>query len=108
MFKSDRRGSFGGEVLMYIHEDLPAIACQEMIDLVIYVSLWYAVKPNDKDKLLVGIVYRTQKSNEQNKIVDAVKHIHEMRGFIHILLMGDYNFTEIKWNEHRMSRNEET
>ena len=33
MFRSDGRERIGGGVLMYIHEDLPAIPCQEMIDL---------------------------------------------------------------------------
>ena len=56
----------------------------------------------------MGIVYRTQESSEENnnKIVDVVKHIQELRGFIHILLMGDYNFPEIKGNELKVSGGE--
>ena len=44
MFRSDRRESIGGGVLMYIHEDLPAIPCQDMIDLVIEDLMWVSVK----------------------------------------------------------------
>ena len=41
---------------MYIHKDLPAIPCQEMVDMEIEDSMWASVKLNDKDTLLAGIV----------------------------------------------------
>ena len=49
MFRSDRQEILVVGVLMYIHEDLPAIPCQDMIDLEIEDSLWVSVKLNDKD-----------------------------------------------------------
>ena len=98
MFRSDRRESIGGGVLMYTHKDLPAIPCQEMIDMEIEDSMWVSVKLNDKYMLLAGIiyVYRTQKSSDENniKIIEAVKHIQEMQG---------YNFPEMKWEENTVS-----
>ena len=48
MFRSDRRESIDGGVLMYIHEDLRAIPCQDMIDLGIEDSMWVSVKLNYK------------------------------------------------------------
>ena len=110
MFRSDRRGSIGGGVLMYVHEDLPAIPCQDMIDLEIEDSMWISVKLNVKDTLLAGIVYRTQQSSDENniKIIDTVKHIPETQGYTHILLMGDYNFPEIKWEENTVSGSEQS
>ena len=110
MFRSYRQESIGGGVLMYIHEDLPAIPCQDMIDLEIEDSMWVSVKLNDKDIMLAGIVYRTQMSSDENniKIIDAVKHLQEMRGYIHILLIGDYNFPEIKWEENTVSGSEQS
>ena len=52
MFRSDRRENIVGGVLMYIHEDLPSIPCQEMIDLEIEESMWVSDKLNDKDRML--------------------------------------------------------
>ena len=105
MFRSDRKESIGGGVLMYIHEDLPAIPCQDMIYLEIEESMWVSVKLNDKDTLLAGIVYMTRKSSDENniKIIDTVKNIQEMQSYTHNLLMEDYNFLEIKWEENTVS-----
>ena len=66
--------SIGVGVLMYIYEDLPAIPCQEMIDMEIEDSMWASVKLIDKDETNINII-------------DAVKHIQEMQGYTHILLM---------------------
>ena len=52
MFRSDRSESIVVGVLMYIHEDLPAIPCQEVIYLEIEESMWVSVKLNDKDTML--------------------------------------------------------
>ena len=110
MFRSDRKESIGDGVLMYIHEDLPAIPCQDMIDLEIEDSMWVSVKLNNKDMMLAGIVYRTQKSSDENniKIIDAVKHLLEMQGYTHTLLMRDYNFPEIKWEKNTVSGSEQS
>ena len=54
VFRSDRRESIGGGVLMYIYEGLPSVSCQDMIDLEIEDLMWVSVKLNDKDTLLAG------------------------------------------------------
>ena len=59
MFRSDRQESIGSCVLMYIHEALPAIPCQDMINLEIEDSMWVSVKPNDKDMILASLAMRT-------------------------------------------------
>ena len=98
MFRSDRKESIGGGVLMYTYEDLPAIPCQDMIDLEIEDSMWVSVKLNDKDMMLVGIVYRTQKSSDENniKIIDVVRigQQHWMR---------DMAWTSYTWTIRRPS-----
>ena len=63
-------------------------------------SIWYEVKLNEKDNLLIGLVYRSPNSTKQNgealrkqlMMANTIPHV------THKLIFGDFNYPEIKWS----------
>ena len=56
-------------------------------------------KLNNKDKLLIGLIYRSDSgSNENNDNLIKLTNEACEKGFSHILLMGDYNYPNIDWD----------
>ncbi|XP_072022644.1 uncharacterized protein [Amphiura filiformis] len=88
----------GGGVILYIHESLSAVACQEM-DNDFNTSVWCLIKLERQDNLLVGLCYRSPNSTEQNsqKLYDQLIYTTKVKNVTHLLIMGDFNYPEINW-----------
>ena len=62
-------------------------------------SVWAEIPLNSKYSMLVGVIYRSPGSSEANNvklnqtIIEAVGLNHS-----HFLLMGDFNYPNIKWD----------
>ena len=62
-------------------------------------SIWCQVKLNRKDTLLVGVCYRSPSSTDINNdaLMEQLMLIDTMK-VSHVLIMGDFNFKEIDWD----------
>ena len=77
LFRADRKSGSGGGVLLYLHESLPAILCVSLMDFNIDDSLWCTVTLRGNERLLIGIVYRSPSSSEENNTVQtSQKYTH--------------------------------
>ena len=62
-------------------------------------ACWCVINLNKTEKLLLGLVYRSPNSNEENNIAlnNMPSSINE-ENFSRIVIMGDFNFRDINWN----------
>lgn len=62
-------------------------------------SLWCELKLKDRDKLIVGVVYRSPSSTEeQNKKLEIkIAEVVSSKP-THLLIMGDFNYPSIDWD----------
>ena len=94
----------GRGVILYTHKSLKAISIT--LNTHFQESVWAAIPLNSKDAMLVGVIYRSHGSSEANNdklnqtITEAVGLIHS-----HFLLMGDFNYPNIKWDSESTESN---
>ena len=103
LFRVDRENdTSGGGVLLYIHSSLNATQCNELNCIEAADTMWCLVKLNNSDTLLLGICYRSTSSNSINnhRMFDQIRRCITVKGITHLLIMGDFNFPEINWNEY--------
>ena len=91
----------GRGVLIYIKSVLSPI--QEIIKNSIHKfneSVWAKIKLNATDTLLVECIYRSPNSTRENTdlLFRLLRNVSKKK-FSHILIMGDFNFKEVNWNE---------
>jgi len=62
-------------------------------------STWIRIVLHDKEELILGCVYRSpQSGNNNNKILrDMVKEVCQIK-CTHLLITGDFNYPNIDWN----------
>ena len=69
--------------------------------------VWLNLKPNKEDRILVGCIYRSPNStNENNDKLNELMIAASNTDASHVLIMGDFNFPEINW-EANMSQTTE-
>ena len=96
----------GRGIIIYSHETI-----KEIIEVTANVEfkeyLLLSAKMNKSEKLLVGGIYRSEAgSTDNNKALLAlIKEIGNMN-FQHKLLMGDFNYKYIDWDNMSTSKNE--
>jgi len=68
-------------------------------------SLWITVSLRDKDRLLIGCMYRSPNSSVANdeQLNKQIKLLYTSTEASHILLMGDFNYSNIDWELGRCS-----
>lgn len=67
-------------------------------------SVWCTVKLKGKDKLLVGLVYRSPNSTDlQDEQLRGMIKEAVQKGHSHIMIMGDFNYPEIDWKSETSS-----
>jgi len=68
-------------------------------------SLWITVSLRDKDRLLIGCMYRSPSSSVANEeqLNKQIKLLCTSAEASHILLMGDFNYPNIDWELGRCS-----
>ena len=99
LHREDKKSGKVGGVLLYIHNDLQAVRCKELSCTDFESSIWCEVKLNNKDTLLVGVVYRSPNSPDKNnhELLEQLKKTDKVNAS-HKLIMGDFNFKEIDWD----------
>ena len=71
-------------------------------------ALWCSVVLRDKEQLLIGIVYRSPSSSDDNngRLLSAIKSINNFNHFSQVLLIGDFNVPGINWEDSNYSGSE--
>ena len=93
LFRANKKSGTGGGVLLYLHESLSAALCVPFMDFGVDDALWCSVVLRDKEQLLIGIVYRSPSSSDDNngRLLSAIKSINNFNHFSQVLLIGDFN-----------------
>ena len=99
LYRCDRRNTVGGGVLLYVHESLQSVSCTPLNDLNIDEAIWCTIQLRKKDKMLIGVIYRSPNSSSENnnKIVNLIPKLPDYTEYSHCLLLGDYNLPNINW-----------
>ena len=104
MFRKDRIGGKGGEVILFIKENLAARLDNSCSDVEFEESLWCIVEIS-RIKLLVRLCYRKPGSCEGNndKLLKVLEVAANHRGVYHLVIFGDLNYPEVDYNNHCVS-----
>ncbi|CAC5358720.1 unnamed protein product [Mytilus coruscus] len=91
-------------VVIYIHKSLTAFKVDILSESGFNESLWCEVKLEGTDKLLLRCIYRSPSSVPSNnkKLNDLICQACNLK-YSHYLIMGDFNFPEIKWVDNEVS-----
>ena len=98
--------NIGRGILLYVHKQLQAkeVVMKTEFQEAIFVEL----NLNDKDKLLVGCIYRSESGTEENnRNLSAMIREATSKSYSHILMMGDFNYPDINW-KNWMTKSENT
>ncbi len=90
----------GRGMLLYTCKDLDAK--EVTMDTTFSENIFVKVKLTSEDTLLIGLIYRSDSGADENN-VKLRKLISEAtaKGFSHILIMGDFNYSSVDWNTWR-------
>ena len=85
---------------LYIRRELKAEEVK--INTKFQESVWVTVKLNNKDKIIIGCIYKSPNSSQEN--LDALKDLicniaQPIKEHSHVLIMGDFNYNKIDWNQ---------
>ena len=104
MFRRDRIGRRGGEVILYVKESIQAyeIKLEREAD---YDETVCCKIVSGNSKLTIGIVYRCPNLNEEDNtnIQSAIKEVSEME----CIIMGDFNDGHIIWKSLEITGGED-
>ena len=87
----------GRGTVLYIKEHLISVNLQ--LNAVDDSSIWGEIPLKNKDKLIVGVVYRSPNSSDEDNghIMDMIGEVSAMNSS-HLLILGDFNLPEIDWS----------
>lgn len=84
---------------IYTKKWLKAIQVDDLTDMNINESIWCETRLSDEDNLLIGCVYRSPSSSEENNAhLTSLINAACAKKFTHLLIMGDFNFSEVDWD----------
>ena len=94
-------------VIIYTSAHLQAAPFESPVTTGFDESCWVEVKLKDKDKLLIGCVYRSPNGDIVNnaKLMSSLKSICARKEFTHVLICGDFNIPDIDWVEDMAPQN---
>ena len=104
MYRMDRKVTRGGGVVLYIKENLRSNIDNKMMSEQFQDSVWCSVKTNEKT-LLIGVCYRSPQSSKENnmKLLSVMDKPVTQSGYGRILIMGDFNFKDIDYNNYSVN-----
>jgi hypothetical protein len=107
MFGKNLEKDNGRGLLLYINKELNGNEVQ--MESNFEENLFVQIKLNNNDKLLIGIIYRSpsERSIEHNSKLRELLVEASNKGFTHILIIGDFNYPEIDWENYN-SRGDKT
>ena len=100
--KLDKRGA-----CIYTKKWLKAVIVDDILDKEFQESVWCVIRLKDNDNLLIGCIYRSPNSSQENN--DCLLHLIRAvcgRRSSHLLIMGDFKYSEVDWVSYTSSANE--
>ena len=96
LYLSDHTGSKRG-VALYINQTLKWEEVK--VDNTFEESIWVKIKLKGMDQLLLGCIYRSPNSSDDNtrKLNQMLLHVSSIKEFTHLLIMGDFNLPKLDW-----------
>ena len=92
-------GGLGKGVAIYVQDTLNHSACPMFDEVAFDCSAWSTILLSDSKKLLLGVVYRSPNSSEDNnEKMLSILRIASTARFDYLLVCGDYNLPKIKWD----------
>ena len=100
-------GSHRG-IAIYVSNSIDHLVTEVSMNSTYQESIWLCIKLKGNDKLLLGCVYRSPSSTEQNntKLFHLLQQIPES-DYTHTVIAGDFNYPEIDWNTWTTAKSEE-
>ena len=92
--------SEGRGVAIYVKKELQPEKIETNFNDVFRESVWCEIRLKQRDKLLVGCLYRSPNS-DNNSVQQMLEMLQRSvnKGNSHLLIVGDFNFPEIDWAE---------
>ena len=86
-------------IAMYFAKELNAQLCVEFADNKFQEQLWCTVRGGNDETVLVGCIYRSPNSDDQNntELFNMLKS-EKMSKFNKICIFGDFNFPDVNWD----------
>lgn len=95
LFRKDRNDKKGGGVILYVENSLSVTVREELVGELFNESLWCEIQTGS-DKTLVGICYRNPLTTEGED--DDLRKIMDKISKEVVVIMGDFNFSGINWD----------
>jgi len=94
-------------IIMYIKKSLRANVEDLNLEQVDE-ALWCSIQLKGRDKLLVGAIYRSPNSTDENNraMIRHIKTCVERRDFTHFVITGDFNLKNIDWETWSTTAND--
>ena len=98
--------NIGRGVMLYIHKSLNSseVTIKENYEE----GIWAEILLASQDKLLIGVIYRSDSGSVENNM-ELLSTMQDVSNFKHShkLIMGDFNFTDIDWNNWNTPHSED-
>ena len=96
---SSGTGGLGKGVGLYVKDTLNHSACPAFDKVAFDCSAWCSVLLNDGKRLLIGAIYRSPNSPEENnkRMIDILR-ISTATNVDYLMVCGDFNFPKINWD----------
>ena len=103
-FTPNKQGDRG--IVLYIHKSLSAFKVDILSESDFKESVWCEISLKDRDKLLLGCVYRSPSSTSFNngKLNELIDKACDLK-YSHFMLLGDFNYPEIDWQNKDVTTN---
>ena len=98
----------GRGIGLYLHNSLNPALCEDLNKSNFEEVVFVECRLSGNDSLLVGLFYRSPNSLEQNneKLLKVLRETGNSKRHSHILLLGDFNYREIEWENETCNTGE--
>ena len=99
-YRNDRSDGYGGTIL-YVKTKIEQRVCRPLNAQGFDNSAWCWIVEKGGKKTLVGSVYRSPNSSEENDnlLLEKLRLANEIAGNNRLLILGDFNLPHIDWEE---------
>ena len=97
IFSNIHNYSIGRGVSIYVHKTLKSTKSKFHFNKDYLESVLTEIKLSASDTSLCGIIYKSQKVKENDLLDDLFLSVCNDKRYIHLLIMGDFNYSQIDW-----------
>ena len=99
MYRDDKTSSTGGGALLYVRDSIEQRICKAFNSICFESSVWCWIVGKGGKKILVGTIYRSPNSTEENnkRLAKIITKATEIAGQNRFIILGDFNLPNIDW-----------